>query len=298
MMNATKPSRKAQLGVPVLLLSLVFLTAYPVKSQSPAAPIVATLDQAIQQPTDQPSIRIKVKLVDAPVVVTDSNGELVLNLTKSNFRVYDNGVKQTIESFDIGNAPLSVAIVVETSSRVEALLPAIRRTGILLTQSVLSADGEAALIGYNDEVNHLLDFTSDAGAIEKAVGNIQMGTSGTRLYDALAEAAALLRTRSSSRRHVIIVLAEATDTGSEAKLVQVISEAQLANITIYSVGLSSIAAEMRGPQEQAAPPPVTPPGTFALAPMPGSPQTPTTEALQAGNIDLGALVLWAVKLNK
>src|SRR5580698_7060783 len=78
MMNATKPSQKAQLGVPVLLLSLVFLTAYPVKSQSPAAPIVATLDQAIQQRTDQPSIRIKVKLVDAPVVVTDSNGELVL----------------------------------------------------------------------------------------------------------------------------------------------------------------------------------------------------------------------------
>jgi len=167
------------------------------------APVVPTLDEAIHQPADQPSIRIKVRLVDAPVVVTDSNGKLVLNLTKSNFRVYDNGVKQTIESFDIGNGPLSVAIVAETSSRVEALLPAIRRTGILLTESVLGVDGEAALIGYNDEVERLLDFTSDDDAIEKAVGNIQMGSSGTHPYDALSQAVFLLRARSSSRRHVI-----------------------------------------------------------------------------------------------
>ncbi len=85
---------------------------------------------------------------------------------------------QTIESFDIGSAPVSVAIVVETSSRVQALLPAIRRTGILFTQNVLGPNGEATLIGYNDEVDRLMDFTSDDDEIEKAVKDIQMGTSG------------------------------------------------------------------------------------------------------------------------
>jgi VWFA-related protein len=294
MMNAMKPAPKPQVGLAALLF-LALVIAYPVEAQPPIAIVASTLGQTVQRPTDQAAIRVKVKLVDAPVVVTDSNGELVLNLTKSNFRVYDNGVKQTIESFDIGNAPLSVAMVVETGSRVEALLPAIRRIGILLNQSVLGANGEAALIGYNDGVDRLLDFTSDDDAIEKAVGNIQMGASGSHLYDALSQAVALLRTRSSSRRHVIVVLAEAADAGSEEKLVQVISEAQLANITIYSVGLSSTGAEIRSPQEQAAPPSATPPGIFALAPMPGTPQTPTTEALRAGNIDLGALAVWVGK---
>ena len=141
----------------------------------------------------------------------------------------------------------------------------------------------------------LLYFTSDDDAIEKAVEKIQVGTSGTRLYDALSQAVALLRSRPTTRRRVIIVLAEAADTGSDAKLSQVIREAQQANATIYSVGLSSTAAEVRGPQEQAAPPSATPPGIFALPPMPGTAQTPTTEALRAGNIDLGALAWWGGK---
>src|SRR5487761_469852 len=199
MTNAMKPAQKLQVGVRALLLCIVLVTTYNIKALSQTAPIVPTPGQTVQRPTDQASIRVKVKVVDAPVVVTDSQGELVLSLTKGNFLVYDNGVKQTIESIDIGNAPLSVAIVVETSSRVEAMLPAVRRTGILFTQSVLGADGEAALIGYNDEVDRLMDFTSDDGAIEEAVGNIQMGTSGTHLYDALSQAVALLRARSSSR---------------------------------------------------------------------------------------------------
>lgn len=290
-----KPARKPHVVIPVLLFLLVFVTAYPVKSQSQIDPIALAPDQGAQRSTDQASIRVKVKLVDAPVVVSDSNGELVLNLSKSNFRVYDNGVQQTIESFDIGNAPVSTAIVVETSSRVEALLPAVRRTGILLTQAVLGADGEAALIGYNNEVDRLLNFTSDDNAIEKAVENIQMGTSGRHLYDALSQAVALLRARASFRRRVIVVLAEDADRDSEEKLAQVIGEAQLANITIYSVGLSSTAAEMRGPQVQAAPLSATPSGIFALPPAPGTVQTPTTEALRGGNMDLGGLGVWVVK---
>jgi hypothetical protein len=237
MTNAMKPVQKLQVGVRALLLGLVLVTAYNLKAQSQTDPIVPTFGHTVQRPTDQASIRVKVKVVDAPVVVTDSQGELVLSLTKGNFRVYDDGVEQTIESIDIGNAPLSVVIVAETSSRVEALLPAVRRTGILFTQSVLGADGEAALIGYSDEVDRLLDFTSDDDAIEKAVGKIQLGSSGAHLYDALSRAMVLLGARSSSRRHVIVVLAEDLDTGSEEKLGQVISEAQFANITIYSVGL-------------------------------------------------------------
>ena len=201
---------------------------------------------------------------------------------------------QTIDSLDVGSAPISVAIVLETSSRVEALLPAVRRTGILFTQNVLGPNGEATLIGYNDEVDRLMDFTSNDGQIEKAVKNIQMGTSGTHLYDALSQAVDLLRARSSSRRRVIVVLAEAADTGSDDNLIHVIRDAQRAHITIYSVGLSSTAAGLRGPQEW-VPRSSTPPGIFALPPAPGTAQTPTSEAQRAGNINLGAFVAWGAK---
>jgi hypothetical protein len=206
--------------------------------------------------------------VGAPVRMRGSGGELVQAFKKGSLRASDNADKETIESPGIGSTPISAVMVVETSSRVWALLPAIRRTGILLTQDVLGPNGEAAVIGYNDEVERLLDFTSDDGAIEKAIGNIQMGTSGTHLFDALSQAVILLRGRSSARRRVIVVLAEDADIGSEERLAQVIGEAQLAAITIYSVGLSSTSAEVRGPQVQAAPLSATPPGIFALPPTP------------------------------
>ncbi len=110
-----------------------------------------------------------------------------------------------------------------------------------------------------------------------------------------AEAVAALRNRPVARRRVIVTVAEAVDSGSESKLGQVLRDAQLANITIYSVGLSSTAAEVRGPQRQASAPAATPPGTFGLPPAPGTIETPDTDALRSGNVDLLALAVWAVQ---
>lgn len=124
-----------------------------------------------------------------------------MDLTEKDFRILDNNKVQRIEGFDMGGAPLSVAIVLETSSRIEALLPRIRRTGVLFTQTVLGESDDAAVIGYNDQVDRLLDFTGDHDAIDKTVSS----------------------------------------------------------------------------------------------PIPGTPQTPTTEELRAGNADIGAPILWVAK---
>jgi VWFA-related protein len=110
------------------------------------------LRQEIQMLPDQSTIRAYVSLVSTPVVVRNAKGELVTDLTQKDFRVFDNGVQQTLEAFEIGGAPLSVVIVVENSARIGALLPALRRTGSLFTQTVLGEDGEAAVIGYNNDV--------------------------------------------------------------------------------------------------------------------------------------------------
>lgn len=271
----------------------------PAFSQSPSGPIAPRPSQQVQKTPDQkpptPSIRVRVDLVNTPVVVRNSQGELVLDLTDKNFRIFDNGVEQRLEAFDLDGAPLSVAIVMETSSRIEALLPAIRRTGILFTQTVVGESGDAAVIGYNDEITKLVDFTADHDAIEKAIAELKPSTSGVRLYDALSLAVGMLRNRPVSRRRVIITVGEAVDSGSEEKLGQILQEAQLANITIYSVGLSSTAAELRGPQKQTSPPSATPPGTFGLPPIPGTPQTPTSEQQRSGNVDVLALAVWIVQ---
>jgi VWFA-related protein len=300
-MKAITRAHKTWIRTAILAGLTLFGTklALPQAPSGPLAPkpgqtVQRAPQQTAQKPLDQ-SIRVRVDLVNAPVVVRNAQGELVLDLVEKNFRIFDNGVEQKLEAFDMGGAPLSVVVVMETSSRIEALFPALRRTGVLFTETVVGENGDAAIVGYDDQVNHLQDFTSDHDAIEKTIAGLKPGTSGTRLYDALSSAVGMLKDRPATRRRVVITVAEAVDSGSEAKLGEILRDAQLANITIYSVGLSTTAAEMRGPQKSGAPPSATPPGVFGQPPIPGTPQTPTTEANRNGNIDIMALAAWVVQ---
>jgi len=265
--------------------------ARPQQTQGPVAPKPATPVQQAPEGT----IRVRVALVSAPVVVIDAKGEPVLNLQQKDFHVLDDGVDQTIEAFDLGGEPLSAVLVFETSSRIAPLLPAVQKSAIVFTQTVVGPSGEAAVLSYDNSVNTLLPFSTDNEKIERAIATLNPGNSGARLYDALASAVGLLRGRPSGQRRAIVVVGEASDSGSEERLGRVLREAQLANIVIYSVGLSTTAADLRAQAPPPGPSPATPPGTFGGPTFPGSAQTPTTQQQYGGNIDLLGLAEWAVR---
>ncbi|MBI3404321.1 MAG: VWA domain-containing protein [Acidobacteria bacterium] len=242
---------------------------------------------------EKPQIRVRVDLVHTPVTVRDDKGEIVYDLAQKDFRVFDNGVLQNIENFDLGGEPISAVLVLEASSRVEPLMAAVRKTGIIFTQTVLGPSGESAVISYDDTINSLLPLTSNQDQIEKIVSTFRMGTGGARLYDAIGQGISLLGDRPRERRRVILVVGEAYDTGSAATLGSVLREAQLANVTIYTVGLSTTAAQLRADPKPVGPQ-ISPPGTFGLPKIPGSVQTPGTEQQRHGNMDLLALLVWLV----
>jgi VWFA-related protein len=267
-----------------------------VRSQdSQDRPIEPRPSTGMQQPSEG-TIYVRVALVSAPVVVTDANDEPVLDLQKEAFHLLDNGVGQTIEAFDLGGEPLSAVLVFETSSRIAPLLPAVRKSAIVFTQTVVGPSGEVAILSYDYGIGRLLSFTMDHDKIEKTVSSLKAGNSGLRLYDALSQAVELLSDRRTERRRAIIVVGEASDGGSEEELGEVLRQAQLANVVIYSVGLSPMAAALRAEPSQAAPVQITPPGTFGSGPtFPGIAQTPTSEQQYSGNIDLLGIAEWAVR---
>lgn len=271
----------------------VILSASSVRAQAPPGPLPPRPGAKVQTPPAQ--IKVRVDMVSTPVTVRNAAGEMVLSLEQSDFRVFDNGVEQKVEHFDMGGEPLSAVLVFETSSRIEALLPAVRRTGILFTQTVLGPAGQAAVLGYDDTSTLLAPFTSNHDQIEKAVSGLRLGLSGAALYDTMGQAVSMLSEQPDRRRRVLVVVGEAVDTGSQAKLGEVLRAAQLANITIYTVGLSTTAAQLRAKPEYKPPISATPPGTFGLPPIPGTPQTPSSEERRHGNIDLLALAKWIVE---
>ena len=269
-------------------------------AQAPEGPLTPQPGVAIQQPPPDAKFRVQTVLVNTPVTVRDAKGEMVHDLDKKDFHVTDNGVEQQISHFDLGSEPISVVVVVETSSRVQSILPEIRRTGTLLTQTVMGPSGEAAIVGFNDSIDKLQEFTTNTDALENTITRLKEGTSGARLYDAMAVGVEILSNRpqatptATGHRRVLLVIAESNDKESAAKLGEVLRKAQLANVTIYSVGISTTRAELQKKPEYHGPPSATPEGTFGSPPAPGTVQTPTTEAQRAGNIDLLALAVWAV----
>jgi len=288
-------------GISIVLPFALALAGVSVHAQAPSGPIPPKPGAAVQQaPKDMPKVKVRVALVNTPVTVRDAHGEMVHNLEAQDFQVTDNGVTQQVSHFDLGGDPISLVILIETSSRIEALLPQVRKTGILFTQTVMGPNGEAAVVGFNDSVDKLQDFTTDGDLIEKTIAHLGEGTSGSKLYDAMAVSVEMLSGRPEAtpdkpgRRRVMMILSEATDAGSDAKLGEVLRNAQLANVTIYSVGLSTTRAELQAKPKDTRPQ-LTPPGTFPLPPQPGTPQTPTSEANRYGNIDLMALAVWAVQ---
>ncbi len=289
-------------GASLTLAFFLAVAGHPACGQSPSGPVAPKPGVEVQLPPKdtQAKVRVRVALVNTPVTVRNGRGEMVHDLEAENFRVTDNGVAQQISHFDLGGDPISMVILIETSSRIEPLMPQIRKTGILFTQTVVGPTGEAAVVSFNDAVDKLQDFTTNGDMVENTITHLGAGTSGSKLYDAMAVGVEMLSGRPQAaadkpgRRRVMMILSEATDAGSEAKLGEVLRQAQLANVTIYSVGLSTTRAELQAKPKDTRPQ-ITPPGTFPLPPQPGVPQTPTSEQNRYGNIDLLAAAVWAVQ---
>ncbi|PYT92762.1 MAG: hypothetical protein DMG36_13200 [Acidobacteria bacterium] len=280
------------------LLVVALAAAGPVLGQAPTGPLPPKPGVAVQQPPKN-GIKVQVALVTTPVTVRDSHGAMIHDLEAQDIRVTDNGSAQKISHFDLGGDPISLVILVETSSRIEPIFPEIRKTGILFTQTVMGPTGEAGVVGFNDSVDKLEDFSSNADQIESTVANLRLGTSGSKLFDAMAVGVEMLSSRPQAtaekpgRRRVMLILSEAMDDGSEKKLGEALREAQLANVTIYSVGLSTTRAAL-----QAKPKPPQRPNlpVGSVPPPPGVPATPTYEDnYRYGNVDLMAAAVWVVQ---
>ena len=288
---------------PLWLLFAALAAALTLRGQAPTGPLAPRPGAPVQQPPKN-EIKVQVALVTTPVTVRDSRGFMVHDLEAKNFQVTDNGVAQKISHFDLGGDPLSLVVLVETSSRIAPLMPEMRKTGILLTQTVMGPTGEAAVVSFNDSVDKLQDFTSNADSLESTIANLGLGTSGSKLYDAMAAGVEMLSDRPQAtretpgRRRVLLILSEAVDDGSRRTLGEVLRQAQLANVTIYGVGLSTTRAEL---QSKPRPPHGTGLPVGTLPPPPGVPDTPTLEDNRlgvgggGGPIDLMAAAVWIVQ---
>jgi Ca-activated chloride channel homolog len=235
--------------VGALAAAWLLLAPFAWSQQAPAGPLHPRPGVPPEQiPAEQQqkhAIRVRVNEVTAPVIVRDPKGEMVFDLRQDNFRVYDNGAEQKIDHFDVGGDPLSIVLVIEASSHIEPMFPSIKHAGIVFSEAVMAQTSEAAVLSYDSTVDLRAKFTTDPDSVQSAIEHLPLGVNDSLLYDAMARGIAMLEERPAVRRRIMLVIGESQDSGSESRLGEVLRQAQLANVTIYSVGLSTAMADLR-----------------------------------------------------
>jgi len=139
------------------------------------------------QDDEPPTISISVNLVKVPLSVFDHNGDLVNDLRRQDFRIWEDQAQQTIRSFGIDRNPVSVVLVVDTSMSGKTELKKIKEAAEEFAKA-LSPGDQISLISFDDQIHKALDWTGDRKKVRKALDKLRSGLR-TALYDALYIAA-------------------------------------------------------------------------------------------------------------
>jgi VWFA-related protein len=201
--------------------------AIPRKLEHPPSPV--------PQQVPAPSIRVKVPEVMVDVVVTDDEGSFLTGLKKKDFRITQDGGRQSITSFEQNEAPLTTVLLVEYNKQAEGWFLENAKTwaGTFLRQ--LEPTDWIALTSFSMRPKVELDFTHRRPEIEQALATlIYPGSNEANLFDALGDT--LDRLERVKGKKSVVVLASGLNTFSQATLDEALKQARASNVTVYSVG--------------------------------------------------------------
>jgi len=176
--------------------------------------------------------RANVPLVLAPTTVTDSKGQYIDGLTPKELILYDNNVPQAIQ-MDWSEYPISLVVVIQTSSNSGPMIDKLGGSGILFTELLAAGGGESAIISFSDAVKVRQDFTSEPDKVTHALRMLRNEGDGAHTLDALGVALSMLANRPAHRRRIVLMVAEKRDRGSEAAIAEIAERVQRLNATVY-----------------------------------------------------------------
>ncbi|MGC8549250.1 MAG: VWA domain-containing protein [Acidobacteriaceae bacterium] len=168
--------------------------------------------------------------------VVDSRGRLVTDLTRNDFKVWEDNAPQTISFFQHADVPVSMGILVDNSGSMRDKLPAVREAALDLVRASNPND-EAFIVNFSDEAYLDQGFTSDISRMEAALSHID-ARGGTALYDAVVASADELAKHAKNSKQVLLIITDGEDDASTLNLQQAIRRVQdLHGPEIYAIGL-------------------------------------------------------------
>jgi Ca-activated chloride channel homolog len=187
-------------------------------------------------------VRINAELVQLHVRVIDRNNRPINNVRQNEFRVFEDGVAQTIESFSREEVPISYGLAVDTSASLRTQIQSV----IDAAKTIINANkpgDETFLVRFisSDKIQTEQDFTDKKELLIDALDNLYVEGGQTAVIDAVylsAEHVAGYQKgdESDRRRRALIVITDGEDRNSFYKQEQLFARLREEDVQIFVIG--------------------------------------------------------------
>jgi VWFA-related protein len=171
-------------------------------------------------------------------------GKPLSTLSREDFAVYENGIKQEISHFEPVNAPINLVLMLDlsgsTRDKREVMLNAARNF-----VDSLSPQDRVAVTAFTREYYVVSDFTTDRKLLKERISKLKKVQGGTSFYDAMWTTLELL-SKVKDTRKAIVVLTDGVDEqligdgedGSRRSFDELIGRVSEEDVTIYPIHLN------------------------------------------------------------
>ncbi|HWQ35249.1 MAG TPA: VWA domain-containing protein [Blastocatellia bacterium] len=188
-----------------------------------------------QQPVSgEETVRVDVDLVQLDVTVVDQNNTPVFDLRKDDFQVFEDRIKQSIETVSREEVPISMGLVIDTSGSMRSKLQTVSDAARSLIKQMKNED-EAFVAQFKAEPELVQDFTRDKRELEDAIDQLYT-SGGTALLDAIIATADYSHEKGRQRRKALIVITDGLEKNSSVKEKEVMEAMKEDEVQVYLVG--------------------------------------------------------------
>jgi Ca-activated chloride channel family protein len=225
----------------LLLLSSLLGIAQSQPGDRPQSSSPAQLPPRRERIEEQtPTFKVDVKLVNVFATVTDPRGAPVVDLSKNDFALSEDGIPQKIAVFEQqSEVPLSIVLAVDASGSVRKDIKLELESARRFVSSTLRQKDGLSLYQFSETVTELVPFTSDFQRIARGIRAVHVGAA-TALYDAIYLGGESLANRQG--RKVMVIITDGGDTMSRTSYPEAVRAAQQAEAIVYSIIVVPIAA--------------------------------------------------------
>ncbi len=208
-----------------------------------AAGLAAGFGRAGATSQDKPTrvadfhVGVKVEMVSLFATIHDQKGKIITGLSQDDFTIYDNNSPQPISQFSREYVPLSIVILLDTSSSMAGRKLDNAKKSLLQFLRHLDRGDEAMLMKFNSRPLLVQDFTDNLDRIKRSIRRLD-GNGSTALYDAILMGLKESE-RARNRRHVLLLLSDGINTYGSAELKGTISKLRHSAAELFAIGLET-----------------------------------------------------------